>query len=84
LGEFGVYKACYANNKGGLAWIGDVYDIATGSGAPGASRVAALSLHQYHEDAFALYYGNSGPVVPTNANQPLIDLMTAKFSAAPQ
>jgi endoglucanase len=81
LGEFGVYKACFANNKGGLTWVGDVYDIATGVGAPGASRVTAISFHQYHEDAFALYYGNSGPVVPTNANQPLIDLLTAKFSA---
>jgi endoglucanase len=82
LGEFGVYKACYANDKGGLAWMGDVYDIATGAGMPSASHVTALSVHQYHEDAFALYYGNSGPVVPTNANQPLIDLLTAKFSAS--
>lgn len=83
LGEFGVYKACFANNKGGLSWVGDVYDIASGAGAPNASRVAALSFHQYHEDAFALYYGNSGPVVPGNANQPLIDLLTTKFSTPP-
>jgi endoglucanase len=83
LGEFGVYKACFANDKGGLTWVGDVYDIASGAGAPDASRVAALSFHQYHEDAFALYYGNSGPVVPGNANQPLIDLLTAKLSTSP-
>jgi endoglucanase len=82
LGEFGVYKACFAGDKGGLTWVGDVYDIATG-GAPAAAHVAALSYHQYHEDAFALYYGNSGPVDPRNANQPLIDLLTAKLSAAP-
>ena len=79
LGEFGVYKACFANNKGGLTWVSDVYDITTS--AP--SAVAALSYHQYHEDAFALYYGSSGPVDPTNANQPLIDLLTAKFHASP-
>ena len=36
LGEFGVYKACFANDKGGLAWVGDVYDLATGDGAAGA------------------------------------------------
>ena len=48
----------------------------------GGPRVAGLSYHQYHEDAFALYYG-TGPVDPNNANQPLIDLLTAKLHAAP-
>ena len=71
LGEFGVYKACFANNKGGLAWVGDVYDIAVGSGrAPCAPRVAALSYHQYHEDAFALYYGNTARSIrPTRTSR---------------
>jgi hypothetical protein len=82
LGEFGVYKACFANDKNGLGWVGDVYDLATGDGAAGGPRVAGLSYHQYHEDAFALYYG-TGPVDPNNANQPLIDLLTAKLHAAP-
>ncbi|HXU07294.1 MAG TPA: cellulase family glycosylhydrolase, partial [Polyangia bacterium] len=82
LGEFGVYKACFANGKGGLTWVGDAYDLAVGDGVAGAPRVAALSYHQYHEDAFALYYG-TGPVDPANANQPLIDLLTAKLHAAP-
>ncbi|MGH9888169.1 MAG: glycoside hydrolase family 5 protein, partial [bacterium] len=78
MGEFGVYKASFADNKGGLAWVGDVYDLA----ATGAPRVAGLSYHQYHEDAVALYYG-SGPVDPAHANQPLIDLLTSKLRAAP-
>jgi endoglucanase len=78
LGEFGVYKASFADNKGGLSWVGDVYDLA----AAAAPRVAALSYHQYHEDSFALYYG-SGPVDLHNANQPLIDLLTSKLHAAP-
>jgi endoglucanase len=69
LGEFGVYKACFADGKGGLAWVDDVYDLATGDGVAAGARVAGLSYHQYHEDAFALYYG-SGPVNPSNANQP--------------
>jgi endoglucanase len=80
LGEFGVYKACFADNKGGTTWVNDVYDIATGAG--GTPPTAGLSYHQYHEDAFALYYG-IGPVNPANANQPLIDLLTAKMQAAP-
>jgi endoglucanase len=79
LGEFGVYRACFANSKGGLTWVGDVYDLATGDGAADATPVAILSYHQYHEDAFALYYGSGGPVNPANANQPLVDLLTAKF-----
>jgi endoglucanase len=83
MGEFGVYKACFAGGKGGLDWVRDVYDLATGDGASGVARVAALSYHQYHEDAFALYYGGSGPVDPSNANQPLIDLLTAKLHGTP-
>jgi endoglucanase len=82
LGEFGVYKACFAAGKGGLTWVSDVYDLATGDGVAGSPRVAGLSYHQYHEDAFALYYG-SGPVNPANANQPLIDLLASKLHAAP-
>ena len=82
LGEFGVYKACFADGKGGLTWVGDVYDLAIGDGVAGSPRVAGLSYHQYHEDAFALYYG-SGPVNLANANQPLIDLLTSKLRAAP-
>ena len=82
LGEFGVYKACFAGGKGGLTWVGDAYDLAVGDGVAGSPRVAALSFHQYHEDAFALYYG-TGPVDPANANQPLIDLLTTKLHAAP-
>ena len=82
LGEFGLYKACFAAGKGGLTWVADAYDLATGDGAAGSPRVAGLSYHQYHEDAFALYYG-SGAVDPANANQPLIDLLTTKLHAAP-
>ena len=78
LGEFGVYRACFQNDKGGLAWVSDAYDLATGA----TPRVAAISYHQYHEDSFALYYG-TGPVDPANANQPLIDLLIAKFHSSP-
>jgi endoglucanase len=78
VGEFGLYKACFADDKGGLTWVGDVYDLAT----KGAQRVAALSYHQYHEESFALYYGK-GPVDLASANQPLIDLLATKLHAAP-
>lgn len=83
LGEFGAYKACFSGEKGGLTWVGDVYDLAVGDGALGAPSVAALSFHQYHEESFALYYGAGGPVDPANANQPLIELLTGRFHEAP-
>ena len=54
-----------------------------GDGSPDGPRVAAISYHQYHEDAFALYYGSGGLVDPNNANQPLIDLLTQRFHASP-
>jgi endoglucanase len=83
LGEFGAYKACFTADKGGLTWVGDVYDLAAGDGVSGAPSVAALSFHQYHEESFALYYGAGGPVDPANANQPLIDLLTGRFRGGP-
>ncbi len=83
LGEFGVYRSCFADGKGGLDWVADAYDLASTSGAGGRAPVAALSYHQYHEEGFALYYGNSGPVDPSNANQPLVDLLTTKLHRGP-
>ena len=44
--------------------------------------MAARNRPTGHEDAFALYYG-TGPVDPNNANDTLIDLLTARLHAAP-
>ena len=71
LGEFGVYRVDFTGDKGGLRWVSDMVDILR-------ERNIGYTYHSYHEDAFGIYYG-SGPVDPSNANQPLIDLFTAKL-----
>jgi endoglucanase len=82
LGAFGADRACFAYGKGGVGWVGDVYDLATGDGVAGGPRVAGLSYHQYHEDAFGLYAG-TGQIYLEAENGPLISLLDAKLHAAP-
>ncbi len=71
LGEFGLNRPCFAEGRGGLAWVADMLDLAE------AHRLS-FTYHDYHEDAFGLYAG-SGPVDPARANRPLIDLFTNKL-----
>jgi endoglucanase len=72
LGEFGCIKAAF--DRGGLQWVGDMLDLA-------ASRGYAWTYHDYHESAFGIYWGDyPTPPDPANANQPLIDLFTARLS----
>jgi endoglucanase len=72
LGEFGVYRACYANDKGGLEWVSDMLDLLNERGLP-------FTFHAYHEDAFGIYYGDGKLPDEANANQPLIELFTSKL-----
>ena len=72
LGEFGVYRACYENDKGGLTWVSDMLDLLN-------ERELPFTFHAYHEDAFGIYYGYDTLPDPTNANQTLIDLFASKL-----
>ena len=75
LGEFGVIRACYENQRGGLAWMADMVDLLTEAGIP-------WTCHAWHEDAFGLYLGGGGRLPdPAHANQALIDLLTHKLTA---
>jgi hypothetical protein len=75
LGEFGVIRACYENDRGGLAWMADMVDLLGDAGI-------AWTCHAWHEDAFGLYRGGGGRLPdPANANQPLIALLTHKLNA---
>jgi endoglucanase len=74
LGEFGLYRNCFQDGRGGLAWVEDMLDLADQAGL-------SFSYHAYHEDGFGLYYG-AGPVDPARANQGLIDLFTRKLAGA--
>ncbi len=71
-GEFGLYKDCFQNEKGGLQWVEDVLDIF-------AEKGIHFTYHSYHEDAFGIYSGYGTLPDPSNANQALIDLFTRKL-----
>ncbi len=72
LGEFGVYKVCFEDNKGGLQWVSDMFDILE-------SRNCAFTYHTYHEDGFGIFYDNSEFPTEDNANTALIELIKEKL-----
>lgn len=65
MGEFGAGTPCFENDKGGLNWVADMYDILK-------ANDIHFTYHAYHEDAFGLYLGDGLPD-SNNVNQPLID-----------
>jgi endoglucanase len=69
LGEFGVYKDAFLQNKGGERWVQDVIDIVE-------NYSIGWTYHTWHEDAFGIYYGH-GPIDETNANAKLLDIFHA-------
>ncbi|GGP27063.1 endoglucanase [Silvimonas amylolytica] len=73
LGEFGLIRTAFQNNRNGLAWAADMIDLADEADLP-------WTWHAYHEDYFALYYGDRQPISGTTPNQGLIDLFTAKLA----
>lgn len=72
VSEFGTGAPTFQNAKGGLAWVGDMIDLMTRDDLHFVYR-------EYHGQDFGIYRGDSGPVDPSNANQPLIDLFTLKL-----
>jgi endoglucanase len=71
LGEFGLHHPCFEADRGGLAWVADMLDLAAENGL-------SFSYHAYHEDGFGLYRGG-GAIDPARANKELIDLFTRKL-----
>jgi len=71
LGEFGVHRPCFENDRGGLAWVEDVLDLAD-------ERGLSFTYHDYHDDSFGLYLGDGG-VDPARANHALIGLFKRKL-----
>lgn len=72
LGEFGVYKDCFRNEKGGLNWVTDMLDILK-------KNHVNFTYHVYHEDNFGLYYGYGKPINTGQANSALIALFKQKL-----
>ncbi len=72
LGEFGLIKECFKENKGGLNWVSDMLDLLR-------ENQVHFTYHVYHEDNFGLYAGYGKPVDPNKANMALINLFTQKL-----
>jgi endoglucanase len=69
LGEWGVIRQGFDEDRGGLRWVSDMLDIMR-------ARGLSFSYHAYHEDGFGLYRGAGTLPDPARANTALIDLFT--------
>jgi endoglucanase len=74
VGEFGVYRDCFTQNKGGLQWVGDVLDLLKKYGVN-------FTYHAYHEYNMGIY-SNDGLPEEASGNQPLISLLRTKLDPA--
>lgn len=73
LGEFGLYKDCFAPGKGGIQWTADMIDLL-------AARGVHFTYHDYHELAFGIYRNDDSHLPgPANANTELIKLFREKL-----
>jgi hypothetical protein len=71
LGEFGVIRGGYEDDRGGAAWVADVVDVALAHGV-------SLTYHAFHEPAFGLY-ANPGVQPPALRNEALAEVLREKF-----
>lgn len=71
-GEFGIYKDCYDNNKGGLIWVSDMLDLLK-------QHKIHFTFHAYHEDSFGIYPGYGILPNPNNGRMELINLFKEKL-----
>ena len=71
VGEFGLHASCFEPGKGGLDWVSDMLDLLNASGV-------SYTYHDYHETEFGIYRNAVGLPDPSQANAPLIDLLTSK------
>ncbi|MEO7036477.1 MAG: cellulase family glycosylhydrolase [Polyangiaceae bacterium] len=72
VGDLGTGAPSFENGRGGLTWVSDMVDLMTQANL-------SFSYSEYHGADYGIYRGDGGPVDPSNANQPLIDLFTQKL-----
>jgi endoglucanase len=72
LGEWGVIRFAFDEDRGGLRWVTDMLDIAR-------ARKLSFTYHVYHEDGMGLFRGAGSLPDPARANTALIDLFTKKL-----
>lgn len=71
LGEWGLYKANFEKNRGGLNWVEDMIAIIS-------ERKITNTYHVYHEESFGIYRGD-GKIDPKNINEPLMKLFQKHY-----
>ena len=76
LGEFGVIRAGFENENGGVQWVSDMIDLCM-------RYNIGFNYHAYHEWSFGLYYDYGG-ILPTdqNMNKELAQLFKLKLKIA--
>jgi endoglucanase len=74
IGEFGLYKDCFVQGKGGLAWVSDMLSIII-------DRKLNFTYHSYHEYGSFGIYRNLGLPDPADANTPLIELFASRLGS---
>ena len=72
VGEFGVYRDCFENNKGGLNWVTDMLDILE-------KYNLHYTYHTYHESPFGIYQNDGDLPNLLYANRELINLFTKQL-----
>jgi hypothetical protein len=70
VGEYGLYKECFLNDKGGLKWVTDLIDLFDTYGIN-------HTYHDYHDYSFGFYY-NNGLLDDSNCNFDLINFFLKK------
>lgn len=71
LAGWGLYKATYDNQKGGLNYVRDMLDVL-------AARKLTNTFHVYHQESFGLYRGDD-ELNEKNVNYPLKALFTERL-----
>lgn len=74
LGEFGVIRHCFENDRGGLSWVEDMLDLAL-------ERDLSFTYHSYHELAFPIYRSDPTTTLPRDedAIPGLVELFREKL-----
>ncbi|MBI5506175.1 MAG: cellulase family glycosylhydrolase [Deltaproteobacteria bacterium] len=72
IGEFGLSPRNFSGDRGGAQWTTDMLDLFEQYGA-------GAQWFDWHSSNFGIYTNTFGFPEPAGANQPLIDLLAAKF-----
>jgi endoglucanase len=71
VGEWGLYKRCFDESKGGLNWVSDMMSLLH-------TAKVHFTYHTYHESSFGLYRSDNALPDPANANTDLIKLFKTR------